>query len=32
MIREAGSMLQQMITAITLAASILLFAPGCSWF
>ena len=27
MIREAGSMLQQMITAITLAASILLFAP-----
>ncbi len=27
MIREAGSMLQQVITAVTLAASILLFAP-----
>jgi ATP-binding cassette subfamily B protein len=27
MIREAGSMVQQVITAITLAASILLFAP-----
>jgi ATP-binding cassette subfamily B protein len=27
MIREAGSMLQQLITAVTLAASILLFAP-----